>query len=117
MHCEWWFGFPFPDSDSFTASYHYELPPTPTIAQLSLVNYSEGDDQSSVTLNFKSVDYLDGAVTRRDDFDASGYVEPTIVIRNGMARIDWVIEANCYVTHMINLFFWDSVYETPSVYE
>jgi hypothetical protein len=47
------------DSDDYTVSYHWELPPTPTILQLSLTSYYEFDDQAHAQMGFTHVEYLD----------------------------------------------------------
>lgn len=42
-------------SDNYTVSWHYELPPTSTIGQLSLSSYYEFDDRAHVDLGFTQV--------------------------------------------------------------
>lgn len=110
MHCEWWAPYNTGD-DWYTTSHHFELGPTPTVAELSLIDYYEFDDKARVDLGFTRVEFLDGGVTRHDDFpDIDSFSAVKIVVRNGMTRIDWSAQvSNCAVSYLVNLFFWNSV--------
>jgi hypothetical protein len=99
------------DSDDYTVSYHWELPPTPTILQLSLTSYYEFDYQAHAQMGFTHVEYLDSnGVTRHDDYsEVPEY--PTALSVNGLTRADWELTvSNCWADYLANFFFWGSVY-------
>lgn len=101
-------------SDSFTASHDYELPPTPTLAQVSLCDYGEFDDMSYIFLGFTSCVYLDASgVTRTDVLSTPGSAPGNEVHafgRNGLARADFAITiSNVQASYLVNFFFWDRV--------
>lgn len=100
-------------SDDYTASWHYELPPTPTIGELSLGDYFEFDDKAHVDLGFTHVEYLgpQGQTSHNDYPDIDSFdVQHDVSITN-MTRADWAMRvSNCTASFLLNLFFWDSVY-------
>jgi hypothetical protein len=56
-------------SNDFTASHDFELPPTPTLAQVTLGDFYEFDDKSHAELGFTSCVFVDASgVTRTDTF-------------------------------------------------
>ena len=96
-----------------TVSHHDELPPTSTIAQLSLVDYYEFAGQAHVDLGFTRVEFLDGGgVPRHDDFLSIDDFDSTkLVARNRMIRADYSMQvANCSASYLINYFFWPSIH-------
>lgn len=98
--------------DDYTASWQYELPPTPTLAQISLGDYYEFDDQAHVDLGFTSCTYVDqNGVTRTDNFPDIDQVGATHLFgRNGLASASYAMRvANCAASCVVNLFFWDNV--------
>jgi hypothetical protein len=100
------------DSDNFTASHDYELPPTPTLAQITLGQFYEFGDQSHVDLGFTSCAYLDEhGVTRTDLFpDIDDLDSVHVFARNGLARADFQIRvSNMFASYVVNFFFWDEV--------
>jgi hypothetical protein len=109
MHCEHWYLWTT-GSDDYTQSYHYELPPTPTIVQLSLSNYFEFDDNAHTLMGITHDEYIDGnGVPRHDDYPITP-VYPTVVAINGMTRVDWQFTvSNCWADLLFNAFFWDWV--------
>ncbi len=110
MHCEWWWAYNT-GGDWYTTSYHYELPPTPTIAELSMIDYFEFDDRAQLDLGFTHIEYLDNGVTRHDDFaNIDSFDSTKIVVHNALTRVDWSMQiTSCATSHLINLFYWDSV--------
>jgi hypothetical protein len=57
------------DSDDFSHSGEFRLPPTSALAQISLGDFYEFDDKSHVDAGFTSCDYIDGdGVPRTDNF-------------------------------------------------
>jgi len=67
MHYETGYAYNF-DSDYHTVSHHWELAPTSSIVELSLTQYFEMDDEASVQLGIKRVEFLDSdGVTRHRD--------------------------------------------------
>jgi len=116
MHCEqhWCVA----DGSGFTASHDFELPPTPTIAQIALAQLVEEDDESRGELGFTSCVYLDGSgVTRTDtfpdldNFGVNGWDTPVHVFgRNGLARADFQLRAsNAWIAYVVTFSFWDNV--------
>jgi hypothetical protein len=102
------------ESDSFTASHDFELPPTSTLAQITLCDYVERDDQSYVFLGFTSCVFLDVAgVPQTDVLAAPGSKTGNEVHafgRNGLTRADFAISvASVQASYIVNFFFWDSV--------
>ena len=109
MHYE--YGFVYSDDD-YTASYHWELPPTSTILQLSLSSLTEGWDKYAwATLGFTHVEYLDSnGVPRHEDYPVDRNT-PTALSVNGLTRVDWEIGVlDTWVNWLLNAFFWNSVY-------
>ena len=89
------------DSDNYTASWDWELPPTPTCAQITLADFYEFDDKSHVDLGFSSCQYLDqNGVKRTDtfpDIDSADAVH--VFAKMGLVRADF----------QMRVFFWDNV--------
>jgi hypothetical protein len=109
MHCEHWYLYTT-DSNDYSQSYHFELAPTPTILQLSLSGYFEFGDQAHVQMGFTHDEYIDSdGVPRHDDY--SNIPEyPTLLVINGLTRVDWEISVNdCWADLLFNAFFWDHV--------
>jgi hypothetical protein len=98
------------DSDDYTISHHWELPPTSTILQLSLSTYYEFDDEAHVDLGFTHDEFVDrDGVTRHDDYDHIPEY-PTALSISGLTRVDWEITvSNCWADWLLNAFFWDVV--------
>jgi hypothetical protein len=100
------------DSDDFSYSGEYRLPPTPTLAQISLAGTYEFDDQSHVDIGFTSCDYIDGdGVQRTDTFKDIDWMDaPRVFGRNNLVRAAWEIRvSNLAAIAILNFFFWDSV--------
>ena len=100
------------DSDDHTGSHDYELPPTPTLAQITLGAFYEFDDKSHVDLGFTSCAYLDQTgVTRTDTFpDIDNFEAVRVFGRNGLARADFQSRvSNISVSYVVTFFFWDTV--------
>jgi hypothetical protein len=99
------------DDDWYSQSFHYNLGPTPTIAELQMVDYYEFDDQAKFDLGFTHVEWMDGSTPRHDDFPGiDSFDSPKYVVRMNMTRIDWSMQlANCSASHIINLYYWDWV--------
>jgi hypothetical protein len=99
-------------SDDFSSTHHFELPPTPTLAQIHLADYFEFDDQSHADIGFISGTFVDGdGVTRDltfpdiDQFDATH-----AFAQSGLASATFGIRvSNCAGSYIVNFFFWDSV--------
>ena len=99
-------------SDMYSVSHQYELPPTPTCAQISLADYYEFDDKSQVDLGFTSCTYVDkDGVTRNDSFPSIDDFDVTYIFaRNGLASATFELSvSNVYAAYIVNFFFWDSV--------
>jgi hypothetical protein len=110
MHYQWGYLYTT-DSDDYTVTVHYELPPTPTIAQLSLSEYYEFDDEAHAHLGITHSEFLDSnGVTRTIDYpNIPAYPESISV--NGMTRVDWEMTvSNCWANYVFNAFFWNSVF-------
>ena len=98
------------ESDYYTQTAHWELPPTSSIAQLTVTTYFEFDDEGSIDLGITRVEYLDGTVTRHIDYSNIPQY-PKAVSINGLTRIDWRARvSNAWASWLLNVFFWDSVY-------
>jgi hypothetical protein len=97
-------------SDDYTVSNHYELPPTPTILELSLSTYYEFSDQAHAQLGITHVEYVDSSgVTRHIDYPSAPEY-PTALSINSLTRVDWQITvSNSWADYLLNAFFWDSV--------
>jgi hypothetical protein len=100
------------DEDDSTLSHHYEFPPTPTLAQITMGDYYEFDDQSHVDLGFISGSYLDSnGVTRPlnyPDIDALDAVR--VIAQPGMASAVYGAKAvHAYGSYVVNFFFWGEV--------
>jgi hypothetical protein len=68
MHQEQHWGYTV-DSDEQTHSDDYKLPPTPTLAQITVGDFYEFDDKSHANLGFTSCTYLDqNGVPQTDTF-------------------------------------------------
>jgi hypothetical protein len=99
-------------SDNYTVSHDYELPPTPTLAQVTLGHFYEFDDKSHVDLGFTSCAYLDeNGVTRPDTFpDIDSFDAVRVFGRNGLVRADFQIRvSNVSASYVVNFFFWGAV--------
>jgi hypothetical protein len=111
MHTEQWWALTG-GSDDFTVSHDYELPPTPTTAQITLGSFYEFDDKSHVDLGFTSCAYLDkDGVTRTDPFpDIDAFDAVHVFGRNGLVRADFQIRvSHIGASYVVNFFFWDNV--------
>ena len=110
MHCEQATFYNTGD-DWYTQSFHINLGPQATIAELSMVDYYEFDDKARFDLGFTHVDFMDGTTPRHDDFsDIDAFDSAKYVVRNGMTRIDWAMQlSNCAVSYLLNLYYWDAV--------
>lgn len=97
--------------DDYTASYHWELPPTSTILQLSLTGLIEGLDFHFMAQGFTHIEYLDSdGVTRHEDYTDPA-TRPTALSINGLTRVDWEISViDARADWLLNAFFWNSVY-------
>lgn len=99
-------------SDNYSASYDVEFPPTPTIAQITLADFFEFDDQSHVDLGFTSCSFLDeNGVTRTDTFpDIDDLAAVHVFARNGLVRADYQIRvSNLAAACVVNFFFCEGV--------
>lgn len=111
MHQEQHWGYTL-DSDEQTKSYDFKLPPTPTLAQITVGDFFEFDDQSHANLGFTSCSYLDGnGVTQTDMFPGiheGGTVH--VFGRNNLTSATFQVGvSNIFVSFVVNFFFWDSV--------
>jgi hypothetical protein len=112
MHQESAWAYSF-DSNDYSASFQYELAPTPTLAQISLAGYFEFDDQAHVDAGFTGCTFLDEhGVTRTESFKDIDYPDAVIVFgRNGLASASYQIRvSNCAARVILNFFFWDRVF-------
>jgi hypothetical protein len=109
MHCEHWALYNT-GSDDYSQSYHFELPPTPSILQLSQSGYYEFDDQSHMEMGFTHAEFIDsGGVPRHDDYSSMPEY-PTLLVISGLTRVDWLLTvSNCWADLLFNAFFWDQV--------
>ena len=109
MHTESGYAYNVED-DEFTLSFHYELPPTPSIVQLSMSAYYEFDDQASTRLSITRVEFIDqGGVPRHIDYPSIPRY-PNVAVIDGLTRVDWQVRvSNCWVDYLFNVFFWDAV--------
>jgi hypothetical protein len=98
-------------SDPYTYSNHWEFPPAPIIAQLSIADYYEFDDQATIELGFTHVEYLAQGAPRHEDWpDIDSWDSPRALGRNSLTRIDWDMRiSNCAGFFLINTFAWGSV--------
>ena len=96
--------------DYYTVSYHYELAPASTLAQLSLSSFSAYDDDAFAWVAFTSCQYLDSLnVLRTDTFDFTT-AAPKLLVRNRLVRADFVLNVrDAYASFISNFFFWDNV--------
>lgn len=100
------------ESDDYTASWDWELPPTPTLAQITLGHIYEFDDKSHVDLGFTSCQYLDqNGVTRTDTFpDIDNFDAVHVFAKMGLVRADFQMRvSNISASWVANFFFWDNV--------
>ena len=83
-------------SNDFTASHDFELPPTPTLAQVTLGDFYEFDDKSHAELGFTSCVFVDASgVTRTDTFPDIDALDAIRVFgRNGLARADFQLRVS-----------------------
>jgi len=98
-----------------SASWQFELAPTPTIAQITLGDFAESDHASvaQAMLGFESCTYLDpSGVTRTDALPGtSGQSANRILARNRLASVTFGMRSvNCSASVVLNLFFWPSVF-------
>jgi hypothetical protein len=101
-----------PNSDDYSASHHYEFPPTPTLAQITMGDYYEFDDKSHVDLGFISGSFLDSSGVTRPltypDIDAFDAVR--VIAQPGMASAVYGARAsNAAGSYVVNFFFWGEV--------
>ena len=101
------------DSDTwYSASWHYELSPTPCIVQLSLGSYDESDDQGLADLSITHIEFQDSqGHTQSQDFPiAVNYPAKQAMSVDKMTRVDWnLIVSNAFARFIVNVFKWDSV--------
>jgi hypothetical protein len=101
------------DSDTwYSASWHYELSPTPCIVQLSLGSYDESDDQGLADLSITHIEFQDAqGHTQSQDFPiAVNYPAKQAMSVDKMTRVDWnLIVSNAFARFIVNVFKWDSV--------
>ena len=111
MHQEQHWGYTV-GSGERTGSHDFKLPPTPTLAQITLGDFYEFGDKSHVNLGFTSCTYLDeNGVTQTDTFpgiDEGGTVH--VFGRHGLTSADFQVGvSNIFASYVVNFFFWDSV--------
>src|SRR5262249_28032718 len=100
------------DSDSYLATHEYDLPPTPTLAQISMGDIYEFDDQSHVELAFISGSFLDSdGVTRPLNFpDIDDPNATHVFAQPGLASATYGLRvSNAQGSAVVNFFFWDQV--------
>lgn len=101
------------ESGNYTMSFQYELPPTSTLAQISLATYYEFDNQAHAELGFTECTYVDqNGVTHTDTFPDIDAIDATRMFgRNGLSSASYMLRvSNCYGSAVVNFFFWDSVF-------
>jgi len=99
-------------SDDFNSTHHFELPPTPTLAQVTLGDFFEFDDKSHVDLGFISGSFLDSdGVTRPLNFpDIDSLDAVRVFAQPGLVSAVFGTRAsNAYGSYVVNFFFWDHV--------
>lgn len=99
-------------SDDYTVTHQYELAPTSTLAQISLSDFYEFDDQSHADIAFLGCTYLDSSgVTRTDTFPVIDAFDAVHAFgRNGLASATFGIRvSNIAASYIVNFFFWDHV--------
>src|SRR5258707_15349093 len=105
MHQEQHWGYTT-GSDNQTGSHDFELPPTPTLAQITLCDFYEFDDKSHVYLGFTSCAFLDASgVTHTDTFPNidEGGVSVRVFGRNGLTRAEFQIGvSNIFASYVVN---------------
>ncbi|WP_292770491.1 hypothetical protein [Nostoc sp. NOS(2021)] len=100
------------DSDNYSASFQFELPPTSTIAEISLGGYYEFDDKAHVDIGFTGCSFLDNnGVTRTDSFpDIDRFDSTRVFSRNGLTSASYQIRvSNCAAYSLVNFFYWPAV--------
>jgi hypothetical protein len=100
------------DSDNYTPTWQYELPPTNTLVQVSLGDYYEFDDKSHVDLGLISGSYLDSnGVTRQLNFpDIDAFGATHVLAQPGLTSIVYGTKvSNAAMSVVANFFFWDRV--------
>jgi hypothetical protein len=101
------------DEDTwYSASWHYELSPTPCIVQLSLGSYDEFDDQGLADLSITHIEFKDSnGHTQSQDFPiAVNFPAKQAMSVDKMTRVDWnLIVSNAFARFIVNVFKWDSV--------
>jgi hypothetical protein len=101
-----------PNDDWYSASWHFELPPSNSIVQLSLGSYDEADDKALADLAITHVEFLDdqGQPQHQDFPIAVNFPAQQAISVNRLTRVDWqAIVSNAFARILVNLFFWDSV--------
>lgn len=96
----------------YTASWHYELPPTPCIVQLSLGSYDEFNDQGLADLAITHIEFQDahGAPQSQDFPIPVNFPARQAMSVDRMTRVDWqLIVSNAFARFLVNVFKWDSV--------
>ena len=111
MHCDTYWAYNFGD-DWFSWSFSYELPPTPTIAQLTMCQLFEFQDNTAVDLGFTHQEWIDGnGVQRHQDWNVSTDATPKLLVTTGLVRLDGAISVwGCQSQLIFNAFFWDQVF-------
>jgi hypothetical protein len=99
-------------SDDYSSTHHFELPPTPTLAQVTLGDFFEFDDKSHVDLGFISGSFLDSSGVTRPlnfpDIDALDAVH--VFAQPGLASAVYGTKiSNASASYVVNFFFWDQV--------
>jgi len=99
--------------DWHSASWHYELSPKSTLAQLTLADHYEFDDETKVDLGFTSCEFIDGdGVQHKDSFPDIDQIGGVVhkFGRNKLVRVDWEMRVyDVYSTWLLNLFYWNNV--------
>jgi hypothetical protein len=111
MH--WESGYAYNDGDTwYSASWQYELPPTPCIVQVSLGSYDEFDDQGLADVAVTHIEFQDahGHAQSQDLPIAVNYSARQGVTVDKMTRVDVnLIVSNAFARFLMNVFKWDSV--------
>jgi hypothetical protein len=98
--------------DEAYSSHQYEFAPASLIAEISMTQYYELDDECSVELGFKRCSYLDDhGVTRDESFPGPGSNSPvTVFQKNRLASATVGMRVStCICYFIINFFIWDHV--------
>lgn len=94
----------------YTASIHIELPPTPTIAQISVVEFREYSAPSALVVAFLDWTYVDQNGVTQAEGGGAGDVK--LLGKNGLTSLDLGLHAEyCSAVILLNLFYWPSIME------